>query len=35
MFTALAATALVVTVFVIAALLMVNEWSDLAAQIPG
>jgi hypothetical protein len=35
MFTTIAATALALAVFAIAALVLVNQWSELAAHIPG
>jgi hypothetical protein len=35
MFTMLAVTAMVMAVFVLAALLMVNEWSALVAGLSG
>jgi len=35
MFTTIAATALVLAVFAIAALVLVEEWSQLASHIPG
>lgn len=35
MFTTIAATALVLAVFTIAALVLVEQWSQLASHIPG
>ena len=35
MFTTIAATAVALAVFAIAALVLVEEWSQLAAHIPG